>query len=61
MTGELGQRDEGGVLEVEGVDEAEWARRKAAWRPKESPYKQGIMRKYINSVTSASLGCVTDS
>jgi dihydroxy-acid dehydratase len=60
VTGEVGMRDEGGVLEVDGVDEEEWERRKRDWRPKESPFTQGILRKYIKSVTSASEGCITD-
>lgn len=60
VTGEVGQREEGGVLEVEGVEEEEWERRRQQWREKESPFKQGILRKYIKSVTSASEGCITD-
>ena len=60
VTGELGRREEGGVLEVDGVDEEEWERRRAAWTAKDTGHRQGIMRKYINSVSSASLGCVTD-
>ncbi len=42
------------------VSEAEIARRKAAWvKP---PYRatNGVLRKYIATVKSASLGCVTD-
>ena len=60
VTGKMGERDEGGVLEVEGVDAAEWERRKAAWKPKAETQKRGILRKYIKSVSSASEGCITD-
>ncbi len=46
-------------LEVKLSDEELEARRKAWNKP---PYKatKGILRKYINSVKSASEGCVTD-
>ncbi len=42
------------------VDEAEIAKRKAAWV--QPPYKatNGVLRKYIATVKSASEGCVTD-
>ena len=38
----------------------EFAKRKANWKKPESPIKQGVLLKYIRSVTSASEGCVTD-
>ena len=60
VTGEVGSRDEGGVLEVEGVSAEEWARRKSEWRPKADRQPRGILRKYIKSVSSASEGCITD-
>ncbi len=48
------------VMDAVNVDEAEWARRRAAW--KAPPYKatQGTLYKYIKNVSSASQGCVTD-
>ena len=60
VTGEVGSRDEGGVLEVEGVEADEWERRKRDWKPKPDNQKRGILRKYIKSVSSASEGCITD-
>jgi dihydroxy-acid dehydratase len=42
------------------VSDEELAERRKAWKPIESPFKQGILRKYIKNVSSASLGCVTD-
>ncbi len=42
------------------VSDEELAERKKSWVPKESEFKQGVLRKYIKNVSSASLGCVTD-
>jgi dihydroxy-acid dehydratase len=42
------------------VSDEELAERKKNWKPKESPFKQGVLRKYIKNVSSASQGCVTD-
>ena len=42
------------------VSEEELAERKKNWKPIESPFKQGVLRKYIKNVSSASQGCVTD-
>ena len=42
------------------VSEEELAERRKLWKPIESPFKQGVLRKYIKNVSSASLGCVTD-
>ncbi|MFD3292223.1 dihydroxy-acid dehydratase [Aquirufa sp. KTFRIE-69F] len=42
------------------VSDEELAERKKNWKPIESPFKQGVLRKYIKSVSSASQGCVTD-
>ena len=42
------------------VSEEELAARRAAWQPKESEFKRGVLRKYIKNVSSASEGCVTD-
>lgn len=47
------------ILQVHISDE-EMAARKAAWVAPENPFKQGVLRKYIKNVSSASLGCVTD-
>ena len=42
------------------LEEAEIAKRKAAWRPPELKYRKGILYKYCLTVSSASEGCVTD-
>lgn len=42
------------------VSDEELAERKKNWKPIESPFKQGVLRKYIKNVSSASQGCVTD-
>ena len=42
------------------VDEAEIAQRKAAWIKPAYRATNGVLRKYIATVKSASLGCVTD-
>ncbi len=42
------------------VSDEELAERKKNWKPIESPFKQGVLRKYIINVSSASEGCVTD-
>jgi dihydroxy-acid dehydratase len=42
------------------VSDEELAERKKNWTPIESRFKQGVLRKYIKNVSSASLGCVTD-
>jgi dihydroxy-acid dehydratase len=42
------------------VSDEELAERKKHWKPIESPFKQGVLRKYIKNVSSASQGCVTD-
>ena len=43
-----------------GIDDAEWAKRRAEW--KQTPYKapRGTLYKYIKNVKTASEGCVTD-
>ena len=40
--------------------DAEIARRRAAWRPRPSAYRRGVLAKYARQVSSASLGAVTD-
>jgi dihydroxy-acid dehydratase len=47
------------ILQVHVSDE-ELTNRRSQWKPIDSPFKQGILRKYIKNVSSASLGCVTD-
>ena len=47
------------LLEVKLTDE-ELAARKKAWLKPAYKAKKGILKKYINSVSSASEGCVTD-
>ncbi|MFV8375882.1 dihydroxy-acid dehydratase [Flavobacterium sp. LB1P62] len=42
------------------ISDAEFAERKANWVQPESPIKQGVLLKYMRSVSSASEGCVTD-
>jgi dihydroxy-acid dehydratase len=47
------------VVELE-VDDAELARRRAAWRAPPLQARRGTLYRYIRSVRSASEGCVTD-
>jgi dihydroxyacid dehydratase/phosphogluconate dehydratase len=42
------------------VDEDEITRRNAAWLKPAYKAENGVLRKYIATVKSASLGCVTD-
>jgi dihydroxy-acid dehydratase len=42
------------------VNEAELARRRAAWSPPPPRYRKGVLAKYARLVASASLGAVTD-
>jgi dihydroxy-acid dehydratase len=42
------------------ISDEEFAKRKANWKQPESKIKQGVLLKYIRSVSSASEGCVTD-
>ncbi|PVX47633.1 dihydroxyacid dehydratase [Flavobacterium sp. 103] len=42
------------------ISDEELAQRKANWKRPESPIKQGVLLKYMRSVSSASEGCVTD-
>ena len=42
------------------VDEAELARRRAAWQPPAPRYRRGVLAKYAKLVSSASVGAVTD-
>lgn len=47
------------ILHVHVSDE-ELAERRKDWKPTPSPFKQGVLRKYVKNVSSASEGCVTD-
>ena len=47
------------LLQIE-VDEAELARRRAAWKPPAPRYTSGVLSKYARLVGSAALGAVTD-
>lgn len=47
-------------MDVLGVDDAEWDRRRGEWSAPPLKASQGTLYKYIKAVTSASLGCVTD-
>jgi dihydroxy-acid dehydratase len=47
------------LLQLE-VDEAELARRRAAWKPPAPRYTSGVLAKYARLVGSAALGAVTD-
>lgn len=42
------------------ISDEEFTKRKANWKQPESPIKQGVLLKYMRSVSSASQGCVTD-
>ena len=42
------------------VPDAELARRRASWRPREPMYTSGVLAKYAKLVSSSSLGAVTD-
>ena len=43
------------------VSDEELAQRRLNWKPLEPPFtSQGVLRKYVKSVSGADLGCVTD-
>jgi len=42
------------------VDDAELARRRAAWKPPAPRYTRGLLAKYTRLVSTASLGAITD-
>jgi dihydroxy-acid dehydratase len=50
---------ENNILQVHVSDE-ELAERRKLWKPIQSEFTKGVLRKYIKNVSSASLGCVTD-
>ncbi len=43
------------------VDDAELARRRAAWQPPAPRYTKGVLAKYMKLVSTASLGAITDA
>ena len=43
------------------VDEATLATRRARWRPPAPRYTRGLLGKYLRSVSTASLGAITDA
>jgi len=43
------------------VSDAEFQKRRAQWKQPKPRYKSGVLRKYIELVSSASLGAVTDN
>jgi dihydroxy-acid dehydratase len=43
------------------VDDAELARRRAAWQQPKPRYTQGVLAKYMKLVSTASLGAITDA
>jgi dihydroxy-acid dehydratase len=42
------------------VEEKEFERRRAAWKPRPSNATTGYLKKYAQLVSTASEGCVTD-
>ena len=42
------------------MEDSEWEQRRAAWSAQPLKHASGVLYKYIKSVSSASLGCVTD-
>jgi dihydroxy-acid dehydratase len=42
------------------ISESELAERKAAWKPRPSRYRSGVLAKYARLVSSSSVGAVTD-
>ncbi|MEY4651909.1 MAG: dihydroxy-acid dehydratase [Pseudomonadota bacterium] len=55
ITLDIGQRR----LDVQ-ITDAEWAKRRAAWKPPEQPYARGWTRIYQQQVTQAHAGCDFD-
>jgi len=47
-------------VEALDISEAEWSKRKSAWKAPPLKATKGALYKYIKNVSSASLGCVTD-
>lgn len=49
------------VMDIVGLSDAEWAKRKAAWKAPPLKATSGTLYKYIKNVTNASEGCITDA
>jgi dihydroxy-acid dehydratase len=49
---------DGRTINVEGISDQEWAKRKAAWKAHEPNYTVGVMARYAALVSSASTGAV---
>jgi dihydroxy-acid dehydratase len=47
------------LLEIEGVDEDEWEKRKVGWEPLPPKYTRGVLGKYAKMVQSAAHGAIT--
>jgi dihydroxy-acid dehydratase len=67
--GEIGLIKDGDIIEIDaekrtmnaiGVDDAEWAKRRASWKAPPLEATSGTLYKYTKLVASASQGCVTD-
>ena len=43
------------------VDDAELARRRAAWKAPPPRYTRGVLAKYMQLVSTASIGAITDA
>jgi dihydroxy-acid dehydratase len=48
------------TMNAVGVDDAEWAKRRASWKAPPLEATSGTLYKYTKLVASASQGCVTD-
>jgi dihydroxy-acid dehydratase len=49
------------TIDVVGVSEEEFARRRSEWKPPPLKVQQGTLYKYVKVVEDASHGCVTDA
>ena len=49
------------TISADGVSDAEFARRRAQWRPAPPRVTRGYLAKYVRLVGNASEGCVTDA
>lgn len=67
--GPIGLVKDGDIIEIDaekrtmnaiGIDDGEWAKRKAAWVAPPLEATAGTLYKYIKCVGSASQGCITD-
>lgn len=68
LGGNLALVEQGDIITIDArknridleVEEAVLSRRRAAWKPPAYKVKQGALYRYLNTVSSASRGCVTD-